>query len=102
MMPLLGISALRAEPAFGNIFVAGPNFSGRTDKIKKGTGLLAGTEPTLQTRRAYVGPEIHNAISGLRQTVAQELELNGANEYQELLRLIESTSLARLQRRNPF
>jgi energy-coupling factor transporter ATP-binding protein EcfA2 len=96
------VSTLPNGTVPGNIFLDGPNFSGRSELLKRATGLIGSPQQTNVTRGAYVGPEVHNAISGLAQTVAHELELNGTSQCPEIASLVRSSSLAELQSRNPF
>ena len=59
--------------------VTGANFSGRTTALRRWVGL--GTDPTVPVdapsgHAAYVGPEIYNCISGLAQSVIEEIRLH--------------------------
>lgn len=54
----------------------GPNFSGRTDRLRKWAGLSNGADmETVGGHNAYVGPDSVSALSGIAPTVAAEIEL---------------------------
>jgi energy-coupling factor transport system ATP-binding protein len=91
----------------GLMFVEGTNFSGRTDLLREFVGLAAerNTPKSDQGgRRAYIGPEIYNALSGLAATVEDEIRLHFVQNGSLLDpdRLLELLGLASLRDRNPF
>jgi energy-coupling factor transport system permease/ATP-binding protein len=75
--------------------IRGPNFSGRTDLLRQfchgGVG------------RIYLGPEVHNALSGLATSVRQEIELHAgcSLESSGLAASLEELQLNGLLEQNP-
>ena len=59
----------------------GPNFSGRTQRLRQWVGLPneAGSE-VAYTQSAYIGPSAANSLSGIAPTVAAEIEIMAADE----------------------
>jgi energy-coupling factor transport system ATP-binding protein len=88
----------------------GENFSGRTSMLRLFTG-LSGDDvdespvPSLGMRpTAYIGPEIYNVLSGLAQTVREEIRLYAGNDFEgtPLGDAARCLGLDRLYDRNPF
>jgi energy-coupling factor transport system ATP-binding protein len=65
----------RVIDSTGIVLLRGGNFSGRTDELRRRSGLDAPDE-TLSTSGVYVRPEIYNSLSGLATTVDDELRLH--------------------------
>jgi energy-coupling factor transport system ATP-binding protein len=85
----------------------GPNFSGRSYVLRRITGLEpddgAGNDTLHGHPRAYIGPELYNAISGLAPTVEEELRLHlqGSPHADACRRMVEEFGLSALGSRNP-
>jgi energy-coupling factor transporter ATP-binding protein EcfA2 len=75
--------------------VRGPNFSGRTDLLRAFCDAEHG--------RIYLGPEVHNALSGLATSVRQEIELHAAMSLESSgsMRGLEELQLTGLLEQNP-
>src|SRR5688572_21664669 len=80
----LNVSPVEAPKLTRGLHIlAGNNFSGRTDLLKR----LAGVEPPnpiLSKDAVYLGPEPETALSGLALSVAQELRLHGMGLTREI------------------
>lgn len=91
------------EPAEALTFFRGPNFSGRTAALR--ALALVDCSHADGVVGAYIGPEIHNALSGLASTVLDELELHASSAARLapiVERLVDQLSLRELLFRNPF
>jgi energy-coupling factor transport system ATP-binding protein len=77
------------------VAIRGPNFSGRTDLLRQFCHAGVG--------RIYLGPEVHNALSGLATSVRQEIELHAgcSLESSGLLASLEELQLTGLLEQNP-
>lgn len=87
------------------IVLDGPNFSGRTAKIRDWVGLPQ--EHELISKRnncAFIGPNPVNSLSGLAPTVATEIELMATDReaYQEGLRTLDALGFGYIRDQNPF
>jgi energy-coupling factor transport system ATP-binding protein len=76
--------------------IDGPNFSGRSDLLRR---LCRG----ISNGRMYLGPEVYFALSGLTTSVRQELELHAsaALESCDCLRPAEDLGLTKLLEQHP-
>ncbi|HEY1921369.1 MAG TPA: hypothetical protein VGG44_01280, partial [Tepidisphaeraceae bacterium] len=76
--------------------IDGPNFSGRSDLLRRFCRNNA-------DGRMYLGPEVYFALSGLTTTVRQELELHagGSLESRDCLEPVETLNLTRLLDQHP-
>ena len=76
--------------------IDGPNFSGRSDLLRRFCRLTS-------DGRMYLGPEIYFALSGLTTSVRQELELHagGALEFCDCRELFETLNLTKLFDQHP-
>lgn len=99
------------SPAGRLILLEGPNFSGRTERLRQFAGLTSTVDPDAQNigadtgKGAYVAPDSHNYLSGLATTGTMELDLHGLRESpvrEAVLRLIAQFGLADELARNPF
>ena len=90
----------------GMLAVSGSNFSGRTELLRRATGLVHdGSEDDGNGGRGiYVGPEIYDFLSGIAGTVEDELRLNGALERDSAVahHLLQEMGLYELRDQNPF
>lgn len=75
--------------------VSGANFSGRTDLLRK----FCESAPS----RVYIGPEVHNSLSGLSTSVRQEIELHcsATLESSGAMKGVEELELTLLLDQNP-
>lgn len=75
--------------------VRGPNFSGRTDLLRHFCDAKTG--------RIYLGPEVHNSLSGLATSVRQEIELHAASSLESsgCMRGLDELQLTALLDQNP-
>lgn len=96
------------------IAIDGGNFSGRTDLLRRLTGLEQGGTKDFENKfnhlikpehpAVYIGPEIYYSISGLALTVQEELYLHSRNcaNDNHINWIIEQLGLYNLYPRNPF
>lgn len=87
------------------IVLDGPNFSGRTAKIRDWVGLPQGQAPTAKCGHcAFIGPNPVNSLSGLAPTVTAEIELMSADSsaHQDGLRALEALGFGYIRDQNPF
>ena len=83
----------------------GPNFSGRTARLREWVSLPTETEAhSRPTNDAYIGPDAANAISGIAPTAAGELELMAADRAsaRRAQRAMEALGFSYCLQRNPF
>lgn len=110
MLEYKGNQALLAEIKQGRVLaMEGANFSGRTDLLRRLTGLesqVGDNFPVLSNGRpnSYIGPEIYNSLSAFAPTVKEELILHAGclPEHSHVAHLVEETGLNHLFERNPF
>jgi energy-coupling factor transporter ATP-binding protein EcfA2 len=76
--------------------IDGPNFSGRSDLLRRFCG-------THTDGRMYLGPEVYFALSGLTTTVRQELELHAGARLESCdgFEFAESLGLTKLLEQHP-
>ena len=76
--------------------IDGPNFSGRSDLLRRFCRVNA-------DGRMYLGPEVYFALSGLTTSVRQELELHagGPLESSDCLQSAETLNLTKLFDQHP-
>lgn len=85
--------------------VEGPNFSGRTYRMREWVGLPndLNTEPTC-VQNAYIGPDVVSAFSGIAPSVGTELELMAADgdAADEAKKAMEAIGFGYCLSQNPF
>ena len=83
-------------------FVAGGNFSGRTDTLRRAMNGACGSGDT--PPRAYIGVETYHSISALAATVAGELSVHVGRRWSDQPRipLADELRLDRILDRNPL
>jgi energy-coupling factor transport system ATP-binding protein len=87
--------------------IVGPNFSGRSKWLRARTA-DAQHRPQVDATEVqpsvYIGPEVYNALSGLSQTVEEELRLHSgqALNVSPIAHLVEALGLFELRRQSPF
>lgn len=87
--------------------ITGPNFSGRSKWLRTLTADARHRPQADSARRTpavYIGPEVYNALSGLTQTVEEELRLHSgqALHASPVAHLVEALGLVELQKQSPF
>jgi energy-coupling factor transporter ATP-binding protein EcfA2 len=86
----------------------GPNFSGRTERLRKWVGLPTEgvqSRPDLHSQEsAYIGPDCSSALTGIAPTVAAEIELlaTDAGAARAGLRTLEDLGFGYCLQQNPF
>ena len=95
MTEVLGESLSAALEGQRILAISGSNFSGRTDVLRKFSESAEG--------RVYIGPEVHNSLSGLATSVRQEIELHcsASLESSGAMKGVEELQLADLLDQNP-
>jgi len=85
--------------------LAGPNFSGRTHRLRVSVGLPSnpGAGP-VYSEGAYIGPDAASAFSGIASTVAAELDLMAADRVsaKRAMRALEDLGFGYCLGLNPF
>lgn len=85
--------------------IRGPNFSGRTHRLRAWAGLPENHGAEVQCGDfAYVGPDASSALSGVAPTVEAELELMSADHAAAAAarRALEDLGFGHCLRQNPF
>lgn len=83
----------------------GPNFSGRTFRLREWVGLPndPNLEPTCN-QNAYIGPDVESALSGITPAVGAEFELMAADREaaDEAKKTMEALGFGHCLQQNPF
>lgn len=85
--------------------IAGPNFSGRTARLRSWAGLpKLPSDETVVTANAYIGPDPVNALSGLAPTVHAEFELaaHDRDALADVRRAAQQLGFSHILEQNPF
>lgn len=85
--------------------IDGPNFSGRTERLRLWSGLpVSASEEAARTDNAFIGPDPVNALSGFAPTVLAELELMAQDRdaFIGARRVIEELGFGAILLQNPF
>ncbi|WP_323799154.1 ATP-binding cassette domain-containing protein [Parasphingorhabdus sp.] len=85
--------------------IGGPNFSGRTERLRSWTGLpVQASDEATKTDNAFIGPDPVNALSGFAPTVLAELELMARDRdaFLGAKRAIEELGFGPILQQNPF
>jgi energy-coupling factor transporter ATP-binding protein EcfA2 len=83
----------------------GPNFSGRTARLRDWVGLPNGRHPVTRSEGCvFVGPNPANALSGLAPTVSAEIEVMSADRdaHEAGLAALERLGFGYIRDQNPF